>query len=287
MRFVKTGMVSLLALGLGACATPGIKGPPMPVRLAHVDGSPSAPNGVCDSAGNFTSDPSRAGAGPLSNLELNFSRQVCRSLADTADADKAEAMLESGITLVKVRCNDFFAQKGAWQEKTRLTRSLIAPVTALITSVFAVVNFSSEREESDYLALLAAGTTFANAGLRIYEEQFLFNADNISSVRGLTMRALDSHRSAITGNDGLTFDVAIRQLTDHEMICTPASILDLTRGAIATGAVSPRGATATGATRPVDAMETPTERPPRPVPSRPDDRPAEPAREAVTLDVGA
>lgn len=283
MRFVKTGMVSLLALGLGACATPGIKGPPMPVRLAHVDGSPSAPNGVCDSAGNFTSSPSKAGSAPLSNLELNFSRQVCRSLADTSDAEKAGAMLESGFTLVKVRCNDYFAQKGASQEKTRLTRSLIAPVTALITSVFAVVNFSSEREESDYLALLAAGTTFANAGLRIYEEQFLFNADNISSVRGLTMRALDTHRTAIAATQGLTFDVAIRQLTDHEMICTPASILDLTREAIDKGAVRPRDTSGSTAVRPVHAIDTGPVTPPAPAPNRPEPNPGP---EAVTLDVG-
>ena len=214
----------------------------MPVRLAHVDGSPSAPNGICDGAGNFTPNQVLPGDVPLNNLELNFSRQVCRSLADTASPEKASAMLQSGITLVKVRCNDYFAAKGSSQEKTRLTRSLIAPVTALVTSVFAVINFSSEQKESDYLALLAAGTTFADAGLKIFEEQFLFNADNINSVRGLTMRALDTHRNAISGTDGLNFDVAIRQLTDHEMICTPASILDLTREAIDTGAVRAREA---------------------------------------------
>lgn len=260
MGLVKAGVVALLAVSTAACASPSIRGPAMPVRLAHVDGSPSSPNGVCDSAGNFRAGDARAG-----NLENHFSRLVCSSLAAPSDPDKASAMLQSGITLVKVRCNDYFAAKGSSQEKTRLARSLIAPVTALVTSVFAVVNFSSEREESDYLALLAAGTTFANAGLKIFEEQFLFNADNINSVRGLTMRALDTHRNAISATDGLNFDVAIRQLTDHEMICTPASILDLTREAIDTGAVRPREA----------------------VPARPAGQVTGNGAEAVTVDVGS
>lgn len=242
MGLAKATAASLCALSVAACSTPGMRGPAMPVRLAHVDGANGAPNGSCDGSGNFTPDDNSKAAARLNNLELNFSRLVCQSLADGGDATKARAMLQGGVTLVKVRCNDFFAAKGTSQEKARLTRSLIAPVSALITSVFAVINFSSEKRESDYLALLAAGSTFANAGLKIYEEQFLFNADNINSVRGLTMRALDTHRTAILSDSALTFDTAIRQLTDHEMICTPASILDLSRAAIDTGTVKARKA---------------------------------------------
>jgi len=219
----------------------------MPVRLAHVDGAAGAPNGSCDSSGNFIPDSSAKRSLPLNNLELNFSKLVCRSLADSSSSTKASDMLQGGVTLVKVRCNDYFAAKGTSQEKARLTRSLIAPVSALVTSVFAVINFSSEKRESDYLALLAAGSTFASASLKIYEEQFLFNADNINSVRGLTMRALDTHRTAVLSGSPLSFDTAIRQLTDHEMICTPASILDLTRAAIDTGTVKARRAGGTGA----------------------------------------
>lgn len=246
MGLAKAATASLLALAVTACSTPGMRGPAMPVRLAHVDGAAGTPNGTCDSSGNFTPDGPGKGAAPLNNLELNFSRLVCRSLADGSNSTKAADMLQGGVTLVKVRCNDYFATKGTSQEKARLTRSLIAPVSALITSVFAVINFSSEKRESDYLALLAAGSTFANAGLKIYEEQFLFNADNINSVRGLTMRALDTHRAAILAASPLTFDTAIRQLTDHEMICTPASILDLTRSAIDTGTVKARKPDGTG-----------------------------------------
>ena len=246
MGLAKAATASLLALSVAACSTPHMRGPAMPVRLAHVDGAIGTPNGTCDSSGNFTPDAPGKGSAQLNNLELNFSRLVCRSLADSGNATKAADMLQGGATLVKVRCNDYFAAKGTSQEKARLTRSLIAPVSALFTSVFAVVNFSSEKRESDYLALLAAGSTFANAGLKIYEEQFLFNADNINSVRGLTMRALDTHRAAILAASPLTFDTAIRQLTDHEMICTPASILDLTRSAIDTGTVKARKPDGTG-----------------------------------------
>jgi hypothetical protein len=153
--------------------------------------------------------------------------------------EKSRAMIDSGVTLVKVRCNDFFNAKQTNQGKARLMRSLIQPLTAAVTGTFSVIRFGSERRESDALALLAVGNTLVNAGIDIYEDQFLFGADNIYSVRNMTLRALSAHQDAIeqASKEGRldSFDAATRALVDHQNICTPGNILELVKASIDNG----------------------------------------------------
>jgi hypothetical protein len=211
-----------------------------PVRLAHIDGSTGGGAFNCSDQGVLTPAANGSETIARNNLAWRFSSNVCASVRAPADKAKSVSMLQSGFTLVKSRCDDFFAEKASNQGRVRLARSVLEPLSTAITSVFAVVDLGSESDESDALALLAAGTTLARAGIDIYEEQFLFDADNIAAVRGLTIRALDSSQQEILARDLATFDVAVRQLTDHQNICTPANILLLVRAAIDTGEIAPR-----------------------------------------------
>lgn len=200
------------------------------------------------------------------NLSVSFSAKVCASLSKPDDAGVTSAMLQSGMTLVKVRCNDFFNAKQTHQGGARLARSLIQPLSVAITGAFSVITFGSERRESDALALLAVGTAAANSGIDIYEDQFLFGAENVYSVRDMTLRALKAHQddivSAVEAGRLTAFDEAARALVDHQNICTPGNILELVRASIDSGTFRARsqtpanGVAATGDGNPLPANAT-------------------------------
>lgn len=232
----KIGVLYILTASmlLSACGA-GFSGPPRLARLSHIDGSVDGGKFDCRD-GVLTAPPFGPGSLGANNLTHNFSSRVCASLHDPDDDTKTVAMLDSGVTLVKVRCNDFFNAKQTNQGRARFMRSLIQPLTVAITGTFSVIRFGSERGESDALALLAVGNSAVNAGIDVYEDQFLFGADNVFAVRNMTLRALvahqDSIRAAIEQDSITSFDGATRALLDHQNICTPGNILELVRASI-------------------------------------------------------
>lgn len=253
---MKIGAVTLLpflALTMTAC-TSGIHGPPKPVRLSHIDGATRAGEFKCVD-GKLTPSNSDKNTAQQFNLAFNFSSKVCSSFTKQDDKKLAGEMVNSGITLVRTRCSDFFAAKQSNQARTRLVRSLIQPLTIAVTSTFSVINFGSEQRESDALALLAAGNALAGAGLEIYEDQFLFGADNVYSVQALTMRALSAHQADIQKSDPSNFDAGVRMLLDHQSICTPGNILELVRAAIDKGDFRARQAPS-GGDQPATQVQT-------------------------------
>ncbi len=121
-----------------------------------------------------------------------------------------------------------------------MARGLLSPISTALTAIVGLVDLGSESKEQNYLTWLTTGTSFLGSGLDLYEQQFLFDADNIDAVRGLTMRELSAHADGILAQQNISFDSAVRDLVDHEMICTPAHILETTRAAIKNGSVTPR-----------------------------------------------
>ncbi|MBV1886798.1 MAG: hypothetical protein KUG61_06930 [Parvibaculaceae bacterium] len=232
----------ILGITLSACTLlsacgPSFSGPVLPVRLAHIDGGTS-PHFICTQDGELdVSTVSNDTDITKFNLAYQFSKTVCASIRDTKSSEESTAMLEAGFTLVKTRCNDFFYQKGRSQSQARLTRSLIAPITVALTGIAGLADVSNSAE---LLTGLSIGSAFVISGLEIYEEQFLFDADNINSVRQLTTRALAAHSKAVLDKKPENFDKAVRHLISHQMICTPANILELTQKAIEKGIVKPR-----------------------------------------------
>ena len=133
-------------------------------------------------------------------------------------------MLQSGMTLVKVRCNDFFNAKQTHHGGARLARSLIQPLSVAITGAFSVITFGSERRESEALALLAVGTAAANSGINIYEDQFLFGADNDGEDDFLVVQFAGAQPARCVGDVGVghvDHDAGDRAAVDRHVVAAP------------------------------------------------------------------
>lgn len=181
------------------------------------------------------------------NLVYEFNRLACSSINARTDSNAAAAMMDAGFTLTRLRCNDFFAQRAAGQTRGRILRGAIAPISALLTSLIGVINIAdgmrtsglriTDGERADAIQLLGITQAATIAGFELYEQEFLFDAANINSVRRLVMKALDAHNNAALAAPITGFHHGVRHLTDNQMICTPASILELVRTSIAQGEV--------------------------------------------------
>jgi hypothetical protein len=172
------------------------------------------------------------------NLTYEFHDRACDSLRDPGDPTLAGRMMDAGITLNRMRCNDFFAERAGNQTRERILRGTIAPVSALITGIIGIVDFDTDAGRQEAIQILGIGESATIAGLELYESEFLFGAANVNSVRTLTMRAADEHAAGILAQS-VGFYTAARHLIDHQMICTPANILELAQAAIREGRIAP------------------------------------------------
>jgi hypothetical protein len=170
------------------------------------------------------------------NLSHHFYDLACSSFRSPNDPVLARRMIDHGVTVNRMRCNDFFAERAANQMRERVVRGSVAPVSALITGIIGVATFDSDADRERAIEILGIGQSATIAGLELYESEFLFGSDNINSVRTLTMRALDAHGASIL-NENVGFYGAARHLIDHQMICTPANILELSQTAIREGRI--------------------------------------------------
>lgn len=181
--------------------------------------------------------PTSREATPI-DLPKHFYDLACSSLRSPNSPEVAREMIDQGVTLTRLRCNDFFAQRMANQMQERVLRGAVTPVSALLTGIIGATSFSTDAERQDAIQILTIGQNATEAGLDLYEREFLFGSDNVNAVRTLTMRALDEHGARILRED-VGFYGAQRHLIDHQMICTPANILELSRTAIREGRIAP------------------------------------------------
>jgi hypothetical protein len=107
-------------------------------------------------------------------------------------------------------------------------------VAALGTIATGAVALASPHNATAAGAI-ALGTAALYNGVDIYTRNFLFNTDNIESVRVMIMGALAAHASkALPENDPTiwTFAGAAQVINEHQAICLPASIRSLVLEAI-------------------------------------------------------
>jgi hypothetical protein len=174
------------------------------------------------------------------NFRTNFRYDVDRSVANRTDTALSARMLESGFLLVRTNCDVFFRQMQRGQRLSRVSRDTIAPLITLLTGAIRLANFNTQASQTDALEILALGSGAALAGINIYDEHWLFGAENVIEVQDLTFSALSAHREIILGQPPMQFEAAVMHLLDHQRICTPANILRRTREAIAVSRVVPR-----------------------------------------------
>ncbi len=92
-------------------------------------------------------------------------------------------------------------------------------------------------------AAIALGTATAYGGIDVYTRNFLFGADNISSVATLVINALSAHRKATIArvpgvNTQWAFGAALLQIQEHQALCQVGKIRDLVLQAIKGGTVT-------------------------------------------------
>lgn len=146
-----------------------------------------------------------------------------------------EEFMQAAYALVYADCGAYFAHMGRNQGRTRIARDAIAPLSSLITGILAAVRFENAASEQDAAAVLALATGAATSALDVYDQHFLFGADNIDVVRQLVMRALAAHALASFVRKTDRFDQATVHIEDNQSICRPSHILTLARQAIAAG----------------------------------------------------
>jgi hypothetical protein len=207
------------AFGLSGCYT--LQGPPQIVNS----------QGVVNQTEAVTA--------PSDNLRSNFRFYVDQSATDRSNTSKSTQMLESGFLLVRTNCDYFFWEMSRQQRISRITRDSVAPIVTILTGVIGLVDFGTIASQSEAIEILSLASGASISALDVYDEHFLFGAENIHEVRTLVVRALSTHREAVLAQPPMQFEAAVMQLVDHQAICTPGSILRLTRRAIAVGEVVP------------------------------------------------
>lgn len=143
------------------------------------------------------------------------------------------SMLRSGFMYNYSFCENYFNVMAKNQRRSKISRSLLAPLTSVITGIIGLQDFSSNPgSKEDLIQGLAIGSAAATSILDIYDEHFLFGTDNIDSVETMTLKALDAHSSLVTKQTNIRFETGMKHLIDNQGQCSPQSILTLARSSI-------------------------------------------------------
>lgn len=139
-------------------------------------------------------------------------------------------MLRSGFMYNYSFCESYFTQMGQNQRKSQIFRSSLVPITALITGIIGLHDFSNNpRAKENLITSLAIGSAASTAALDIYDQYFLFGAENIGAVKVMTLKAQDAHALKVFAQGDITFERAMQHLIDNQDQCSPQSILSLAR----------------------------------------------------------
>lgn len=187
---------------------------------------------------------------PNSGLIGAFIASHQASSQDMTNAQKAKAYLDDGFAMVHGNCKEFFTSAGESQKWIGVNRDVIVSVGTIGSAVLALHNGS--RVAAGNLALF---TGLSNAGLDIYTKNFLFAAENISSVETLVLNAVGTHKTGVYAlEDSLTYQTATVHILDNQSYCLNAKIAELARDAIKNGRLE-AATTSSGLTQLVEAAD--------------------------------
>lgn len=180
-----------------------------------------------------------------SNLRDRFSIASAKAVGigsantcHTPSRGELDVMMEEGFALIYAQCNQFFADSGQRQTRLMVWRDGIALAGTLVAGAFAIDGGGRE----DDLAFFTLGSAVAMSGIDIHTRHYLFGAENVDSVRELTLKALNAHEQGVELlSPPVSYPDVVVHLLDHQAICTPSRIALLTREAIQKGEVIPVG----------------------------------------------
>lgn len=173
-------------------------------------------------------------------------------------APAMKPLLNSGFSLIRLSCNEYFNEMGRNQRNSAIVRDLIKPVTDAVNLVIGLKLLSNVEDTNALLTTGFAGLSSAGAsGLDIYDRHFLFDNDNIAAVRTMTMNALAENREAVYKTLPEDVVLAIGQLQENENLCTPAQIVSNVREQIKKGDFETKSS-GDGKTKPANGTNTNT-----------------------------
>ena len=152
------------------------------------------------------------------------------------DHKKLIRFMELGFAVIEQDCALYLNGKADRQRDIGVIRDSFGPVTALVAGIIGLTA-SDGSVNSDYLTGLGLATTAANEGFKIYEQQYLFGAENVGAVERLIVNALRTDAAAKLSEEKtrITWASSVAHLRTNQEICDPHQIRDLVRGAIGNG----------------------------------------------------
>jgi hypothetical protein len=220
-RFRRLVSVLLLTIACGCAVTRG----PQPVLSKDGLVNPNASDGLAakfqqsaDAA--FISTGARSARIPKAP---EYDKQKSESQA-------AQKMMSDGFALVYASCSDFFTSAGQTQKWLIVARDAVGAAGTLATSILALTHAGAAAT-----AGTALGTGAFFSATDIYTKDFLFAAENIESVRTLTLNALTKHSSNVPVGDWLTYNDASVAILDSQDLCSVSRIAAMARDAIRNG----------------------------------------------------
>jgi hypothetical protein len=154
-----------------------------------------------------------------------------------------------GLALISANCNEYFSSAAQAQKWIIFSRDTVGAVGTLATSIFALTNVSKTAT-----AAVALGTGAGFTGLDLYTKDFLFSAENVSSVHDLVKTALSAHQAQLLKIDAANFGDVVTALQEDQDLCTPMRIASMVRQSIATAHVT-ASVSDGGALSPLDVIQ--------------------------------
>ena len=156
-----------------------------------------------------------------------FFNSATASYGSAGDPVLARQMLSDGFALIYADCNEYFRVAGRTQQRLIFGRDLLGTFGTLATGVIALAHASK-----DATAIAALVTATGYSVMDDIAKDFLFSADNIDSVRDITLRAIQAHQaSVLTHNAVFNYNTVVLYLEDDQDYCTLRRIAALVKDA--------------------------------------------------------
>ncbi|UIP07531.1 hypothetical protein LY632_03790 [Erythrobacter sp. SDW2] len=192
--------------------------------------------------------PSELTTSDVKMFEADFARALAARQANPyATNQEVYPMLRSGFMYNRSFCGNWFNQMVQNQRKSQIFRGTIQPITTVITGIIGLTNFAnSPGSKEDLVGALAVASAATTAGLNLYDQHFLFGAENFGAVKALTLKAQKVHAEKALSQTNITFEQAMEHLIDNQDQCAPDNIMTLARNVIQNAPLEATTLTASG-----------------------------------------
>jgi hypothetical protein len=225
-----------LIISLCSCAT--VKGPD---AIISKNGAKDAAKDIKEQVGQvglFVESWKHAHTAAMNaNAESASLNVTAESMAKKISAEAAAAlrMRRIGFEYVQQNCRDFFATAGENQKWLYFSRDAVGALGTLATTIISMRGGSKAAVET---AALITGIGYT--GIDVYTKNFLFSAENISSVEEMIVRALEVNEDDILKRSvPISYGDAAISIMDHQTICSPIKIASLVKEAIKKAEIIP------------------------------------------------